>query len=270
MIDSAKHILSHRKTYYSQNGEDGVLEYILSKIPDKNGWCVEVGAWDGKSLSNTFLSAVKYQYRGIFIEGYKPTYQNLCNNLGQMDQCICMNNYVKSTGANSLDNIFKQTPLPKTFDLISIDIDGDDYHIWKSFKEYHPKVVIIEISIRDKPHVFRIGREGFAVIRVNKEIWWGECSTLLAMTELANRKGYRLVAQVGCNAIYVKQEYLHLFHKREVLPSEVFTYEGLFNFELQFNDIKNLGFWPVVHWLYCRFKDQIVLPIKRMKEKNKT
>jgi hypothetical protein len=44
----------YRKNYFSQNGEDGVLEEILSRLDIKSGWCVEFGAWDGKTFSNTF------------------------------------------------------------------------------------------------------------------------------------------------------------------------------------------------------------------------
>jgi hypothetical protein len=45
-----------KKNVYSQNGEDGIIDYILNKIPDKDNWCCEFGAWDGKYLSNTYES----------------------------------------------------------------------------------------------------------------------------------------------------------------------------------------------------------------------
>ena len=42
------------KNIYSQFGQDGVLENILSRIgPLENINCLEVGGWDGVLLSNT-------------------------------------------------------------------------------------------------------------------------------------------------------------------------------------------------------------------------
>jgi hypothetical protein len=47
-------------------------------------------------------------------------------------------------GQNILDNILSQTSLPKNFDLLSIDIDGNDFHVWKSVEYFKPKLVIID------------------------------------------------------------------------------------------------------------------------------
>ena len=48
----------HKKNFYSENGEDGVLLYILKKTKiiknTKPLWCCEFGAWDGIHGSNTF------------------------------------------------------------------------------------------------------------------------------------------------------------------------------------------------------------------------
>ena len=54
MNSQLQEILKNRKSYFSQSGEDGVLEYILSKLPKRDNWCVEFGAWDGMHLSNTY------------------------------------------------------------------------------------------------------------------------------------------------------------------------------------------------------------------------
>ncbi|MGB6797821.1 MAG: hypothetical protein WBE48_14975, partial [Xanthobacteraceae bacterium] len=42
------------RNVYSQNGEDGVVEWVFSKIRPRHRICVEFGAWDGRNLSNTF------------------------------------------------------------------------------------------------------------------------------------------------------------------------------------------------------------------------
>jgi len=67
-----------------------------------------------------------------------------------------INTYVDFEGQNKLDNILSKTKLPFSFDLLSIDIDGYDYYVWKSFTNYKPKFVIIEIDSDVKPGDYSI------------------------------------------------------------------------------------------------------------------
>ena len=157
-------------------------------------------------------------------------------------------------GQNKLDNILSLTPIPKDFDLLSIDVDGDDYHIWKSLDAYHPKVVIIEINMRDKPGVKRISRSSHPIVRGDNRTsvssMWGITgytgTSLSSMTELARSKQYSLLANVHCNAIFVRREYLHLFHDRDVSPEEVFTYEGHRLSELSIREMRSLGWRRII------------------------
>lgn len=57
-------LLEHKKNVHSQSGEDGVIGAILDLLPERDRWCVEFGAWDGKLLSNTRYFAAKRLRRG--------------------------------------------------------------------------------------------------------------------------------------------------------------------------------------------------------------
>jgi hypothetical protein len=253
MKDTVEKLLSHRKNYFSKRGEDGLLAFVLSKIPDRTNWCVEFGAWDGKSESNTYYFISQQGYHGVMIEADPFKYGLLCGNMKAYG-AICVNAFVRSEGQNKLDNILSSTPIPKEFDLLSIDVDGDDYHIWKSLDVYQPKIVIIEINIRDKPGVKRVNKPGHPIGRGDggtsvSSMWdiTGYTGTSLSsMTELAVSKQYSLLANVHCNAIFVRREYLHLFHDREVTPDEVFTYEGHRLSELSFREMRSLGLRRII------------------------
>lgn len=253
MKDTVEKLLSHRKRFFSQQGEDGLLAFVLSKIPDKTGWCVEFGAWDGKSESNTYSFISQRNYRGVMIEADPLKYNLLRENMKAYDT-ICVNAFVRPEGENKLDNILSQTPIPKQFDLLSIDVDGDDYHIWQSLDKYQPKVVIIEINIRDKPGVKRINNPSSPVARGNNGTaipsMWGITgytgTSISSMTELAIEKQYSLLANVHCNAIFVRCEYLNLFHDRELRPDEVFMYEGHRISELSFDEMRSLGWKRII------------------------
>ncbi len=253
MKDTVEKLLSHRKTFFSQQGEDGLLTFVLSRIPDKTGWCVEFGAWDGKSESNTYYFISQQNYHGVMIEADPLKYNLLRENMKAYDT-ICVNAFVRSEGKNKLDNILSLTPIPKQFDLLSIDVDGDDYHVWQSLDKYQPKVVIIEINIRDKPGVKRINKPGSPIVQGNTgtsiSSMWGISgytgTSISSMTELAINKQYSLLANIHCNAIFVKREYLNLFHDRVVTPDEVFTYEGHRISELSFDEMRNLGWRRII------------------------
>ena len=253
MKDTVEKLIRHRYKFFSQQGEDGLLAFILSKIPDKTDWCVELGAWDGKSESNTFYFISHLCYHGVMIEADPLKYNLLRENLKAYDT-ICINAFVRPEGKNKLDNILSSTPIPKQFDLLSIDVDGDDYHIWQSLEKYQPKVVIVEINIRDKPGVKRINKPGSPIYRSNTGTsissmcgFTGYIGTSISsMTELAVSKQYSLLANVHCNAIFVRREYLNLFHDREVTPDEVFTYEGHRISELSFDEMRSLGWRKII------------------------
>jgi hypothetical protein len=137
---------SYAKNVYSQNGEDGIVEELLNRLNINNGWVCEFGAWDGIHLSNTF-NLVKKGFNAVFIEGDVDKYNDLLKTVNQYNNIIPINAYVDYNDTqNSLDNLLETTNIPIDFDILSIDIDSYDYHIWKSLSKYQPKIVIIEIN----------------------------------------------------------------------------------------------------------------------------
>ncbi len=220
----------------------------MSKIPDKTYWCVELGAWDGKSESNTYYFISRHSYNAVMIEADPLKYNLLCENMKE-NGIICVNVYVRPEGQHNLDNVLSLTPIPIQFDLLSIDVDGDDYFVWQSLNKYQPKVVVIEINMRHKPGVKLINKSVSPIVQgdisTGISSMWGITgyigTSISSMTELAIKKNYCLLANINCNVIYVRQEYLELFHEREVIPEEVFTYEGHSIRELSIKEMRHLG-----------------------------
>jgi hypothetical protein len=206
---------------YSQWGEDGLIRYVLNHLPVTDKWCVEFGAWDGIHLSNTYDLVKNAGYNAVFIEGNSLKFESLQENMASYPNVLTIFKFVEVEGNNTLDNILMQTPITKNLDLLSIDIDGNDYHIWKSLQFYSPKVVVIEIKQTEKPGVIKINNK-------NSETSWTEGGTSISsMTSLANEKGYRLLAAFGFNAFYIKQEFYGLFFDRDYSIEDIFPYDML-------------------------------------------
>jgi hypothetical protein len=179
----------------SQCGEDGILRELFKRIGANNQWCVEFGAWDGKKYSNTYNLIANEQWFGVLIEGSPVKYEELLATYGQNPRAHCLCGIVNhSSGAGSLDSHLATTPIPKDFDLLSIDIDGNDYHVWDSLQEYKPRVVVIEYNPTVPDDVIFIQDKG---LEINQG-----CS-LRSLVELGKSKGYELAAVTPLNGIFV-------------------------------------------------------------------
>ncbi len=109
------------KKVYSQNGEDGIINIIFRKIGTTNKFCVEFGAGDGHECNTRYLiKKKKWKYL-------------------HMDTCHCSKTYTiikhEFITAENINNLFRKYKIPKKFDLLSIDVDFNDYWILKAIKE---------------------------------------------------------------------------------------------------------------------------------------
>lgn len=216
MMESSKNpLFSYCQKLNSQYGEGGVLEEIFRRISVKNedAWCVEFGAGDGgENNTNTWHFINQLGWSAVLIEADPVYYRDLPKNYEGNKRVFCFNKLVDFEGPDSLDNILRRTPIPADFDFLCIDIDGNDYHIWKSLHSYQPKVVMIEYN-------GRIFSDIEFVQPRDKSIRWG--SSLLSIAKLGKEKGYELVYAHICNAILVKKEYYGLFNIADNSPAMV-------------------------------------------------
>ncbi len=188
----------------SQGGEDGVLHEVFRRLDIPVGWFVEFGAWDGVNCSNT-LALVQRGWKGVYIEGDPERYKELEQNMAlYRDRIITLCHFVRADGEDSLDGILASTPIPMDFDLLSIDIDSNDYWVWQSVKQYRPKVVIIEYNCNFHAH------ECKSIPYTDQPEWDGSLfygASAAALVKLGRSKGYTLIAHTpGLNLIFILNE----------------------------------------------------------------
>ena len=126
-------LIQHAKNYTSQNGEDGIIEKIFELIPQKEYHCIDVGAWDGKHLSNTFTLLSKNNWKGILIEADYDKFKDLQMLYGKNANAICLNVEVSclQKSKQSLLNIVNEVQRNNLIwngsidiDFLCIDVDG--------------------------------------------------------------------------------------------------------------------------------------------------
>ena len=210
MKKKSEWLLEFKDNVHSQASEDGIIKKILEIIPENDKWCVEFGAWDGVYLSNVRNLIAHADYSAVLIEASKLKYEELCKNYSGQKNIIAINTFVGFSDTDNLDEILKDTPIPQNFDLLSVDVDGNDYHIWKAVSKYKPKLVVIEFNQT-------IPTEISFVQVADPSVTQG--SSLLALVELGKEKGYELVSVLPFNAFFVRAEYFPLFEIEDNSPA---------------------------------------------------
>jgi hypothetical protein len=233
---SANWLNGFRFNITSQSGEDGILEKVFELTPMRNNWCVEFGAWDGKHFSNTYNLLQNKGWKGILIEANRRKYNELTNRYRNNNSVYLINKFVDYDGYNSLDNILKNCEIPSDFDFLSIDIDGNDYHVWDSIKKYHPKVVIIEFNPT-------IPNDIEFVQKKDPNINHG--SSILSLVKLGKEKGYELICSTISNLIFITEEYynrlnlhdnsIEFINPQKIAPRIFQLYDGTLVLTEKFN-----------------------------------
>jgi D-Tyr-tRNAtyr deacylase len=201
----------YRKNVYSQCGEDGVIEYLLGLANIDNGYFVEFGGWDGRHLSNCAWLADK-GWQGCFIEGDSTRYSDLVRNYSESRGVATLNAYVGSTGKNSLDSLLDRVHAPSEITVLSIDIDGNDYHVWDALKRHTPLLCVVEFNPTIPANICFVQDDDSAVNFGN---------SLAALNELAEQKGFVLVAATDWNGFFMPKALCERFSIPTYTPSQV-------------------------------------------------
>jgi len=129
---------------FSQNGEDGILDVLRSRLTSSNRYFIEIGASDGIQNNSAWL-VVAEQYDGLMIEGDPGLVERARRTvLGYSIGAECHALFVTKGAAPSLKALaFHLDP-----DVFSLDIDGNDLHIAEALlgNGFRPKIIAVEYN----------------------------------------------------------------------------------------------------------------------------
>ena len=184
----------------SQNGEDGIIAEIFRRIGTTNRFFVEFGTQDG-SVCNTAVLA-NAGWRGVMLEGAADRYAGLAERYHGVPGVHTV--FAFLTAENIVDT-FERAGVPVEFDLLSIDVDGNDYWLWKALRPYRPRVVVIEYNAEYAPPTRWVMRYDPAH-RWDKTTYYG--ASLASLEALGSELGYALVGTelTGVNAFFLRDD----------------------------------------------------------------
>ena len=205
---------------YSTGGEDLLIAQAFENITPKNRFAVEFGARDGYQGSNIRLF-LDHGWEGLQFD---------------IDAKLLLYFYVaikiQHFTAENINDVFAKHNVPHDFDLLSLDVDCNDYWLWKALK-YEPTVVCIEYNSN-----FDYKTE--AIVEYKPENQWDYTmsygASFASMCKLADKKGYYLYAEADySNLIFIRKEYEKIcpsiFSKEKtILPHEFHIQQQTKNF----------------------------------------
>ncbi len=205
------------KNIYSQNGEDGIIEQLLKELEIHEGTFCEFGASNGIASSNTYNLIKNFNFSGIEIEMNRSRFQQCVNNYKAYPNVQVFHGPVLYGHKKfNLNTWLKKGNLPSDLDLLSIDIDCDDYYVWDDLTEYAPKIVVIEANSYRDPVYQELPRKPSQEYNLDPlKQWFPErialgCSFISAV-ELGLKKGYIPVSFTG-NLTFVRKDLIHKLH----------------------------------------------------------
>lgn len=178
---------------YSQFQEDGITEKIFEVIGTTNKFYLDFGGTE--TTNNSEVLHKEHGFTGVLWNGEELT----CEYTKIHKEFITRENIIE---------LCKKYNIPKEFDFLSIDIDGNDWYIWKKLceeKEYQPRVVVIEYNATFPPPEDK-------VVEYKSDYSWDlsiyQSASIQAMYNLGRHLGYSLVCaeSSGYNLFFIRDD----------------------------------------------------------------
>jgi hypothetical protein len=212
------HLAAAELKVFSQNGEDGIIMEIMSRIGVTTGHFIEFGI-DGGREGNCVLLADVLGWSGLFIEGDPGLYSTLSSkyssNSGVSTRCA----FVAPQNVNDL-----LADQPADTDIVSIDIDGQDYWVWRALSVIQPKLLVIEYNSGLDPRDNKVEPLG-TLPNLTKT----SGASIGALRALGDAKGYTLayLELCGVNAFFVRNDYADRFPDPVIYRTPNYLLSGL-------------------------------------------
>ena len=210
---------------FSQWGEDGIINWLISKLPSIPKKFIEFGV-ENYQESNTRLLLYLHNWQGLVIDSSNDHIQDIkAQDISWRYQLNAVSSHITKDNINQL---LEKNGMTSDIGLLSIDIDGNDYYVWQSIDIIKPVIVVVEfnavlgdihsITVPYNPDFFRTKAH-------YSNLYFG--ASLMALIDLGKEKGYTFVGTNtnGVNAFFIRNDFAS-----EITPllSSVSAYPSMF------------------------------------------
>ncbi len=211
---SSNNINEYEFSNFSQNGEDGIIEFLSSKISNNDKYFVEIGC--GNGLENNSTNLVLNNWSGVVCD--KPSnihlYKRLIKIIQPKKEIKRVSAMINLKNIKELTHIIKIKNKEITF--LSLDIDSYDFFIMLELLKNNilPKIICVEYNpfFGKEPLtvLYKPNSKGF-YFHKERLLYYG--ASLKAWKVLFKRYNYEFICveKNGVNAFFILPQY---FNKR--------------------------------------------------------
>lgn len=218
---SSKNIQDYEFKVFSQNGEDGIIQFLIQNTEIKNKIFVEFGVETYKEANTKFL-LLNNGWSGLIIDGDKDAMEKIASSdLHWKYDLKSIGNFITK---DNINEIIKSAGIEGEIGLLSVDIDGNDYWVFENIDCINPQILIMEYnSMFGDTHKISVPYdENF--VRSQKHysnLYYG--ASIAALCDIANKKGYDLVGSnsFGNNLFFIRHDCNKL--KIKLTPKEAYV-----------------------------------------------
>ena len=222
---SSSNLRDYEFKVFSQWGEDGIIQHLISSIEIKHKTFIEFGVEDFFESNCRFL-LMKDDWKGFVIDGSAANMKRLQSSYFYWKHhLIAKEAFVTK---DNINNLLLESGFDEDLGILSVDIDGVDYFVLESIISYKPRILIVEYNAvfgPDRKISVPYKADFFRTTAHHSNLYFG--ASLAAMTHLAEKKGYALVGagSTGGNAFFVREDLLNDRVQRRT-TSDVFKYSN--------------------------------------------
>lgn len=207
--ESSNLLVDHEFKVFSQWGEDGVIQFLIRNIEIRNRTFIEFGVEDFLESNCRFL-LMNDLWEGFVIDGSVANIQRLRSSYFYWKYPL----HSKSSfiTRENVCSLLDESGFDKDLGILSVDVDGIDYHLLVALSAWQPRILIVEYNA-----IFGASRSvtvpydaGFVRSKAHfSNLYYG--ASLSAFTNLLAGRGYGLVGvnTMGSNAFFVRSDLLN-------------------------------------------------------------
>lgn len=218
--ETSNELAAHEFKIFSQYGDDGIIQFLIKRLNIDAKSFIEFGVEDYREANTRFL-LINNNWKGLIIDGSEANMNRVkSQDLYWRQNLTAVSQFVTRENINQLfsDNGFKGE-----VGILHIDIDGNDYWVWKEINVIQPQIVIMEYNavFMLNPWTIPYDPKFYRTDKHHSNLYFG--ASLAALNELAEQKGYSFVGcnSHGNNAYFVRNDKLKGLEKVDVQKSFV-------------------------------------------------
>jgi len=190
---------------FSQFGDDGIIDYLISNVKISNRYFVEFGVGDYME-SNTRFLLMHRNWSGFVMDGSEVNMNLLRESLFFWKYDLhCTSAFITK---DNVGQLFADAQVPERIGLLHIDLDGNDYYIWEQLNVVADIVIMEYNSIfGNERNISTIYNGSFARNSSHySNLYFG--ASIGALCYLAEKKGYDFIGtnSAGNNAYFILKE----------------------------------------------------------------